>query len=116
MSAAAQPRRCSLYPWRAIKSSESSWRIYDEQGNAVARLATTAVTDERRAYDARLIAAAPELEEMLAACAGMLSACADSLRGHGRLGPESAQVLTDQYRQCMELLHRISQPTPRSPT
>ena len=79
---AAEQSRCSLGPWRAIRCA-SSWRIYDQQGNAIARLATTEITEPRRAYDARLMARAPELEMMLAECAGMLGAAADSLKGRG---------------------------------
>jgi len=104
---AAEQSRCSLGPWRAIRCA-SSWRIYDQQGNAIARLATTEITEPRRAYDARLMARAPELEMMLAECAGMLGAAADSLKGRGALRPDAEPVLREQQQKCIALLRAIA--------
>jgi len=97
-------------PWRPVRCA-SSWRVYDADGTAMAKLpASDGPSSERLAYIARLVAKAPEIEMLLAECAGMLGAAADSLDRRGTLRPDAGPVLRDQHRRCTEALLAIANP------
>lgn len=95
-------------PWRPVRCA-SSWRVYDADGTSIAKLAASeGPASERLAYIARLVAKAPELEMLLAECAGMLGAAADSLESRGTLRPDAKSVLREQQGRCVEALHAIA--------
>lgn len=97
-------------PWRPVRCA-SSWRVYDQDGTAIAKLpASEGPSSERLAYIARLLAKAPELEVLLAECAGMLQASADSLERRGVLRADAHKVLREQHRRCAEALLAIANP------
>jgi len=98
-------------PWRAFRAA-SSWRVYDSDGNAVAKMpASEGPASQRLAYAARLIAKTPELELMLAECAAMLGVAADAIdqveRAPG-LNPNASKLMHAKARECVELLHAIA--------
>lgn len=101
-------------PWRPVRAS-SSWRIYDQDGTAVAKLAASeGPSNERLAYIARLVAKAPELELLVAEAAAMLAATADAIDPRQAPGPGAPRVLRDQAHRCIEALHAIAQIKPES--
>ena len=96
-------------PWRPVRAA-SSWRIYDQDGSAVAKLpASEGPSNERLAYIARLLAKAPELELLVAEAAAMLAATADAIERRQTPGPGAPRVLRDQAHRCIEALHAIAQ-------
>lgn len=98
-------------PWRPVRCA-SSWRIYDQDGTAVAKLAASdGPSSDRLAYAARLIAKAPELELLLAECAAMIGVAADALDHMERpsqLKPNAGVLMHAKARECVELLHAIA--------
>lgn len=97
-------------PWRPVRCA-SSWRVYDQDGTAIAKLpASEGPSSERLAYIARLLAKAPELELLLAECMGMLQAAADSLQRRGTLRQDAHAVLREQHGKCAEALLAIANP------
>lgn len=101
-------------PWRPVRAA-SSWRIYDQDGTAVAKLAASeGPSNERLAYIARLVAKAPELELLVAEAAAMLSATADAIDRRQAPGPGAPRVLRDQALRCVEALHAIAKIKPES--
>lgn len=105
-------------PWRPLRML-SSWRIYDQDGTAVAKLAASeGPASDRLAYIARLVAKAPELELTLAECAAMLGVAADALEHMERassLKPNAGAIMRAKARDCVELLHAIAA-IPKEPT
>ena len=104
-------------PWRPVRML-SSWRIYDQDGAAVAKLAASeGPASDRLAYIARLIAKAPELELLLAECTAMLKVAADAVEHTERntqLRPAAGPLMREQAMKCMQVLHAIATPeTPR---
>lgn len=101
-------------PWRPVRCA-SSWRIYDQDGNAVAKLAASdGPSSDRLAYAARLVAKAPELELLLAELVAVADATAEHCEGGRRLGGQAGPVARDLHRRGLQLLHAIATPeTPR---
>lgn len=105
-------------PWRPVRAA-SSWRIYAQDGSAVAKLpASEGPSNDRLAYIARLIAKAPELELTLAECAAMLGVAADAIEQMERassLKAKAGAIMRAKARDCVELLHAIAA-IPKEPT
>lgn len=97
-------------PWRPVRAA-SSWRIYDQDGTAVAKLAASdGPSSAQLAYAARLMAKAPELELMLAELVAVADATAEHCEGGRRLGAKAGQVARDIHRRGLQLLHAIATP------
>ena len=97
-------------PWRSVRCA-SSWRVYDQDGNAIAKLpASEGPSSDRLAYIARLLAKAPDLEILLAECVGIIGAAADTLARRGALRQDAHATLRDQQRRCSEVLLAIANP------
>lgn len=99
-------------PWRPIRCA-SSWRIYDQDGTAVAKLAASdGSSSDRLAYAARLVAKAPELEMLLAELVAVADAAAEHCEGGRRLGEKAGPVARELHRRGLELLLAIANPEP----
>lgn len=87
----------------------AGFTVFNPCGGAVCDVLRTDKGDdgEERA-NARIIAAAPEMELCIAQAAGMLHAMADILAGRYKASPEAEREVCAQHQKCVSLLARIA--------